>query len=155
MAATAVRLMACIAMAATLGACAIAPYPSQEPGPVPGASLPSAAVAFGTISAIDRVNPPGSAGGSGALIGGAVGAIVGRELGEKAMGRTAATVVGAAAGAMIGNEIERQHGGGKRELVRVSVQLDDGGTRSFDLSSAGDLRVGDRVRVESNRIQRF
>lgn len=155
MAATAARLTACVALATTLGACAIAPYPGQEPGPAPGVALPSAAVTFGTVSAIDQVSPPGSPGGSGALIGGAVGAIVGRELGEKAIGRMAATVVGAAAGAMIGNEIERQHGAGKRELVRVSVQLDNGGMRSFDLPSAGDLRVGDRVRVESDRIRRF
>ena len=70
------------------------------------------------------------------------------------MGRTAATMVGAAAGAMIGNEIERQHGAGKRELVRVSVQLDNGRIVTFDEASGTDLRVGERVRIDNNRVVR-
>jgi outer membrane lipoprotein SlyB len=35
------------------------------------------------------------------------------------------------------------------------VQLDRGGVRSFEFKSAGELRVGDRVRIEGNQLFRL
>ena len=37
---------------------------------------------------------------------------------------------------------------------RVTVQTDQGAMRTFDVGALGDLRVGDRVRVENNVIYR-
>ena len=58
------------------------------------------------------------------------------------------------AGILIGNEVERQSLG-RRDGVRVTVQLDSGAQRSFDYSHAGDIRIGDRVRVEGNQLLRM
>jgi hypothetical protein len=37
----------------------------------------------------------------------------------------------------------------------VLVLFDDGGTRVVELATAGDLRIGDHVLFENNRIQRL
>ncbi len=150
-----VRCLGLVALLGALGACAVTGQPGHERTPSAQTPMPSASMGYGVVTGIDRLKASSTSIGPGALIGGAVGAMVGRELGEKAMGRTTATMVGAAAGAMIGHEIERQQGGGARDRVRVSVLFDDGVTRSFEVATAEDLRVGDHVRVENNRIQRL
>ena len=40
------------------------------------------------------------------------------------------------------------------ESYRVSVQLDNGSMRSYDTSSYGELRIGDRVRIENGQLSR-
>lgn len=155
MIASTVRCLGLIALLGALGACAVTGQPGHDRPSGAQAPLPSGAVSYGVVTAIDRVNASSRPFGTGALIGGAVGAMVGRELGEKAMGRATATMVGAAAGAMIGHEIEHQKSGGAPDRVRVSVLFDEGSTRVIELATAGELRVGDHVRVENNRIQRL
>ena len=39
-------------------------------------------------------------------------------------------------------------------VYRISVQTDNGQWRSYDVSSTGDLRVGDRVRIDNNVLYR-
>ena len=41
------------------------------------------------------------------------------------------------------------------QSYRVSVQTDNGGYRAFDVPSPGDLRIGDRVRIDNGQISRF
>ena len=82
------------------------------------------------------------------------GAVVGRQFGGSSEGRALGTFLGAVAGVLIGNQVEKQNIG-LRGGVRVSVQLDGGGQRSFDYANAGDLRVGERVRVEGTQIIRM
>ena len=106
------------------------------------------------VSAIDYVAAHDQVSGTGALMGGVAGAVIGRQFGNSGYGRVAGTVVGTMTGALIGNEIEKQQRGGKGGL-RVSVQLDQGGQRSFDLAGINDLRVGDRVRVDGNQLVRL
>ena len=60
----------------------------------------------------------------------------------------------AVTGVLIGNEIERQNHG-LRDGVRVMVQTERGAVRSFDFTHAGDMRVGDRVRIEGNQLVRM
>lgn len=92
--------------------------------------------------------------GAGAVIGGVLGAIVGNQVG-KGMGRAAATGVGVLGGAVAGNALEGNQRGPTVQSYRVSVQTDRGRMEVFDVPNPGDLRIGDRVRVENGRIQRI
>ncbi|MCY1526635.1 hypothetical protein D9M68_616730 [compost metagenome] len=57
---------------------------------------------------------------------------------------------------MLGNAIEAQQNGPRAyESYRVSVQTDRGGYRAFDVQSPGDLRIGDRVRIDNGHISRL
>jgi outer membrane lipoprotein SlyB len=90
----------------------------------------------------------------GAIVGGLVGGAIGSNIGQGA-GRTAATVLGAGAGALAGNRIARNASGATTAAgYRVTVQTDGGAWRTYEVGSTGDLRVGDRVRVENGVIYR-
>ena len=71
-------------------------------------------------------------------------------------GRAAATALGIVGGALLGNTIEAQQNGPRAyEIYRVSVQTDRGGYRAFDVQNPGDLRIGDRVRIDNGQISRM
>jgi outer membrane lipoprotein SlyB len=136
-------------------------YPATYPSTYPAAVAPSNFVEFGRVSNIEMVQAPqqGSSGNStaGTLIGGAVGAVLGNQIGSGG-GRAAATVLGAVGGAVVGNQIAKNRDGSYNSptgaVYRVSVQTDNGQWRSYDVSGTGDLRVGDRVRIENNVLFR-
>ena len=139
---------------ALLSACASRPQ-VNEPVYSPSRSAPSAAVSYGVVRSIDAVaaasdQPPGG----GAVVGGIIGAVVGRQFADSNSGKNVGTVAGAVGGALIGNEVEKNV---RRDQqgVRVNVQLDRGGVRSFEFKSIGDLRVGDRVRIDGNQLYRI
>jgi outer membrane lipoprotein SlyB len=93
--------------------------------------------------------------GAGAVLGAVVGGVLGNQVG-KGSGRAAATAVGVLGGAVAGNAIEgRNNNGDYAEGYRLSVQLDHGGYRVYDVSSPGDLRIGDRVRLYNGQISRL
>jgi outer membrane lipoprotein SlyB len=129
--------------------------PSRQGGYYPAQpQYPGAYTQFGRVANIELVSARGNTSGGGALLGGLVGAVVGRQFGNSSDGRATGTMLGAFGGAVIGNEIERdQHG--RRDHVRVSIQLDRGGIVAFDYASIGDLRIGDRVRIEGSRVYRL
>ena len=56
---------------------------------------------------------------------------------------------------MAGNAIEVRMNQGYTQAYRISIQLDQGGMRAYDVSSPGDLRVGDRVRLVNGQISRY
>jgi outer membrane lipoprotein SlyB len=90
----------------------------------------------------------------GAVVGGVAGAALGSLIGGGA-GRTAATVVGGVAGAAVGNNIARnQQGVTTQAGYRITMQSDQGAMRTFEVPATGDLRVGDRVRVDNGVIYR-
>lgn len=123
--------------------------PSRSATPAP------ANVAYGVVRSIETSSVSGDAAqGGGAVIGGIIGAVVGRQFADSNSGKNVGTVAGAVGGALIGNEVEKN---ARREQqgVRVNVQLDQGGVRSFDFKSSGELRVGDRVRIEGNQLYRL
>lgn len=92
--------------------------------------------------------------GAGALVGAVVGGLLGNQVG-KGSGRAAATAVGAIGGAVAGNSIEgRNNRSDEPEGYRLSVQLDQGGVRVYDVPTPGDLRIGDRVRLYNGQISR-
>lgn len=91
---------------------------------------------------------------AGAVVGGVLGAVVGRQIGG-GFGRDVATVLGAGAGAVIGSQVARNAGGVTTASgYRVTIQTEQGVMRSYEVSSVGELRVGERVKVENGVIYR-
>lgn len=130
------------------------PYRPAAAYPYPGGAYAE----FGHIAHIEvlRSQTPGyGTSGGGALAGGAVGGVLGNQIGHGS-GRAAATALGIVGGALLGNAIEAQNNAPRvYESYRISIQTDNGGYRSFDVPSPGDLRVGDRVRIDGGRISRL
>jgi outer membrane lipoprotein SlyB len=149
-------------VAASLAACSsyptapLATYPATTTYPV--ATAPVAGVEFGRVTNIEFL-PAGTvapAGNNvlGAIVGGVAGAALGSTIGGGS-GRTAATVLGGAAGALIGSQIARNASGATMAPgYRVTVQTDHGAMRLYEVSGTGDLRIGDRVRVDGGVIYR-
>jgi len=111
---------------------------------------------YGVVSGIQPLATsnavsPGSV--MGTVVGAVVGGVVGNQFGG-GHGRDVATVVGALGGAVAGNQIGRQYSNAAPSAYRIVVQLNDGSSRSFDVPSPGDLRPGDRVRIDGNRLDR-
>jgi len=148
------------ALAALLGACSSVPlsgpvgsYPSGYPATSP------AYLEYGRVTHIEYfpggtassgVNVPGAI--LGAVAGAVVGNVAGRAIGGSSTRDTAA-VLGGVAGAAIGSQAGRT-GTTTSPVYRVSVQTDQGAMRTYDVPATGDLRVGDRVRVENGVIYR-
>lgn len=133
-------------------------YPATYPaGTYPAPSNQGAYVEYGRVRNVEvvRLQQPSASPGIGAVIGGVAGAVVGSQIGSGG-GRTAATVIGAVGGAVAGNAIERSRTANVSagESYRVSVQVDNGPMRAYDMSSYGDLRIGDRVRIENGQLYR-
>ena len=109
-------------------------------------------VDYGLIVAIEIYrtsdNPPIN---TGTVLGGIAGGVIGHQIGS-GRGNTAATIVGAIGGAAIGNEIEKRQAQGSR--YRITVRLDSERTLVVEETRDSGLRIGDRVRVEGNRIYR-
>ena len=137
-----------------LAACASRPQATNAPVYSPSRTAP-AAVSYGVVRVIEAVNAGGEqASGTGAVVGGVIGAVVGRQFADSSSGKNVGTVAGAVGGALIGNEVEK-NARREQQTVRVNVQVDHGGMRSFEFKSVGDLRVGDRVRIEGNQLYRL
>jgi outer membrane lipoprotein SlyB len=151
-----VRFAAPVLCLALLGACA-SHGSSRKDSPVYGGSgsNPTQSIAYGQVRSIESIGiPSDQPQGAGAVVGGVIGAVVGRQFGDSNSGKNAGTVVGAVGGAIIGNEIEKN---ARRDAngVRITVTLDNGGSRSFEFKEAGGLRVGDRVRIEGKQLYRL
>ena len=101
-----------------------------------------------------RVQDGSGIGAGGAIAGGVIGGVLGNQVG-KGTGRAAATAVGVLGGAVAGNAIEGRNNQEYVQGYRLSVQLDQGGYRVYDVSSPGDLRIGDRVRLYNGQISRM
>lgn len=155
-----------VVVVAGLAACAA---PMNQPAPVstyPAGNYPTSNyptqpqgnyVEFGRVSNVEVLRSQEQAKGSGvgAVLGGVAGAVVGRQIGGGS-GRDVATVAGAVGGAFAGNAIEKNRSANAnvRETYRVSVQLDNGVFRAYDVPSYGELRIGDRVKIENNQLYR-
>jgi outer membrane lipoprotein SlyB len=149
---------------ATLTAC-VAPAPIYQTSRYPYQAPPRAIqyqeasyVEYGHVANIEVLRSEtagtGTSGG-GAVAGGVIGGVVGNQFG-RGNGRAAATALGIVGGALLGNTIEAQQNGPRAyETYRVSVQTDRGGYRAFDVQSPGDLRIGDRVRIDNGQISRM
>ncbi len=137
------------ASAITLGGCA-APGYNYYGGPA--TVVPR--VQYGVVENIDIFRGDGAGPvGVGALLGGVAGGVIGHQFGGGS-GNTAATIAGAVGGAVVGNEVERQNRvEGSR--YRITVRTDSGSLLQLDNANDLNLRVGDRVRIEGNRVFRL
>lgn len=150
----AVRAVLVVAITASLGACVVRPpMQARSPG-YPAAPGAVAQVEYGVVASIEPLMAQRQTSGGGAVAGGVTGAVVGRQFGGSGEGRALGTFLGAVAGVLIGNEVERQNQG-LREGVRVVVQTDSGAQRSFEFTHAGNMRIGDRVRIEGGQLVRM
>ena len=148
---------------AMLAGCATEPMPvygSSYPA-YPASTAPVAGIEYGRIVGIQYLpagsNVAANPGGSnvlGAVVGGLLGGVLGNQIGSGG-GRAAATVLGAVGGAAVGNRIARdQRGYTTAPGYRITMQTDQGYTRVYEVPATGDLRVGDRVRVDNGVIYR-
>jgi outer membrane lipoprotein SlyB len=131
------------------------PAYGQPSYPDPGYAQPGGGYStqYGTVGAIRPIGGATSPSGvAGTVVGAVVGGVLGNQIG-RGHGRDAATVIGALGGAVAGNQIGQRMG--QPAGYRVDVQLSDGSGRSFDMQTPGDLRPGDRVRIDGNQISRY
>jgi outer membrane lipoprotein SlyB len=153
------------ALAASLAACAYNPPQYAPVGAYPGGGYPVAAAPMGTeygrVSNIQFFQAGPAASGQnvpGAVIGAVAGALVGNMVGRSLGGvsaRDTSTVLGGVGGAVIGSQAGRGAPGPATPVYRITVQSDQGVMRFFDVPSPGDLRIGDRVRVDNGVISHY
>lgn len=110
---------------------------------------------YGIVHSIELVRQEraGSTIGLGTLAGAVVGGIVGNQIGS-GKGNTAATVVGAAGGAYVGHELENRNQQ-QADAYRVTVRMENGSNQTLMQDMSGDIRVGDRVRIENGVARRY
>ena len=112
---------------------------------------------YGIVQSIElvRQDRAGSTIGLGTIAGAVVGGIVGNQVGS-GKGNTAATVIGAAGGAYVGHELEnRNQNQQQTDAYRVTVRMEDGSNQTLMQDTSGDIRVGDRVRIENGVARRY
>jgi len=150
------RALARFAIGATvvglMAGCATQQPPSQHTAA--GQPIYGNYTQYGEIVGIDQIRTEGRSSGVGAILGGIAGAVIGNQFGSHG-GRAAMTGLGAVGGVVAGDQIEKRRNGGQAGAWRFTVRLSDGNVRTFDYEQPGDLRVGDRVRVEEGRIYRY
>ena len=138
-----IQLAALGATALLLLACADNPFPAENTVRVDYGYVESIHVYRGTDSQPINV---------GTVLGGIAGGVIGHQIGS-GTGNTVATIAGVVGGAFVGNEIEKSEVRGSR--YRITVRLDSGTILVVEDSRDVDLRIGDRVRVENNRVYRI
>ena len=149
--------------AATLAACSsygptTPTYSSNAPVYNSPAAYPAQGTEYGRIVNIEYM-PAGTTAAPnasilGAVVGGVAGGLLGSTIGA-GTGRAAATVLGAVGGAAVGQHLARnQQGVTTQAGYRITMQSDQGVMRTYEVPATGDLRVGDRVRVDNGVIYR-
>ena len=110
------------------------------------------ATAYGVVDSIETIRGGGSGIGAGAVIGGVVGGVLGSQVGG-GTGKDVATVAGVVGGAVAGHQIEKS--ASQQDSYRIKVRLEDGRYQTVTQKGMVDLRVGDRVRIENDKVSRY
>lgn len=145
-----------------LGGCAgTDPYSTRSNNPYPDnnrSSDSARTTSYGVIDSIDSVRSDSNASGSpigiGTVIGGVVGGVVGNQVGG-GNGKTAATAAGVVGGAIVGHELEKNRSNDGSYSYRIGVRLDNGRYENVTQNNIGNMRVGDRVRIENGEVTRY
>ena len=104
----------------------------------------------GVVDAVNAVEVDGNGKVIGTLAGGALGALIGSQIG-KGDGRTVAGVAGAVGGALIGREIARRQGHSVQ--YEVVVRLSQGERKVVMYEAAPSVKVGDAVRIVGDHVE--
>lgn len=104
----------------------------------------------GTIEQVERTQTQGDATGLGAAGGAVVGGLLGNQVG-RGSGKKAATIAGVAAGAYAGHVAEKSYAG-NQNAYRIVMRTNDGRVITNVQPDAMNLRIGDRARVDNDRI---
>jgi outer membrane lipoprotein SlyB len=114
---------------------------------------PPAGYRVGIVDKIEVVKKGDGHNAAGTVVGAVVGGLIGHQIGSGS-GRTAATIAGAAGGAVVGHEVQGRSRAA-HETFRVTVRYRNGDYQVVTQNDITDLRTGDRVRVEGDRIFRL
>ena len=149
-----------------LGGCAgTDPFSTRSNNAYPDNSYPdnrssdaSHSISYGVIDSINSVRSDSNASGSpigiGTVIGGVVGGVVGNQVGS-GNGKTAATAAGVVGGAYVGHQLEKNRSNDGTYNYRIGVRLDNGRYETFQQNNIGNMRVGDRVRIDNGEVTRY
>lgn len=137
-----------VAAAAAAAGPGSAPAPTSKPAVMQVAAAPTCPDC-GTVQSVREVEKAGQASGGGAVAGGVVGALLGRQVAPDH--RRAGTVLGAVGGAVAGHQIEKHAKSGN--VWEVTVRFADG-TRTFTQETSPGVVAGDRVRVVNGALVR-
>lgn len=123
--------------------------PVTPPAPASAHASEPACADCGQVISVSVTQKAGEYSAAGVLAGGAIGAVLGNQVGG-GFGKDLATLAGAAGGAYAGKVIEEKM---KTHMIwTVSVQYGNGGKASFEFTSDPALQVGDKVRNSGNTI---
>jgi outer membrane lipoprotein SlyB len=108
----------------------------------------------GIVERIDVVSSGRSApSATGAVLGGIVGAVAGRQISDRTGGsegnKNVSTVAGAVAGAAAGNAIQKRTTG---DTYNVTVRMDDGRRVTISQHDLGGIRENTYVRIQNGRV---
>ncbi|MEI8158217.1 MAG: glycine zipper 2TM domain-containing protein [Burkholderiales bacterium] len=123
---------------------------APAPSPVPAATEPACSEC-GRVMAVAVTQKAGDYSAAGVLAGGAIGAVLGNQIGG-GFGKDLATLAGAAGGAYAGKVIEEKM---KTHTVwTVTVHYANESKVSFDFTADPGLQVGDKVKNSGSTIVR-
>ncbi|HET6395244.1 MAG TPA: glycine zipper 2TM domain-containing protein [Pseudoxanthomonas sp.] len=144
---------------AAVGTFALAGCSTTSPNYGYGSSYPSSpsrvsCIDCGIVTRIDTVPAGRSApSATGAVLGGIVGAVAGRQISDRTGGsegnKNVATVAGAVAGAAAGNAIQNRV---TDDTYNIHVRMDDGRTVVINQRDLGGIRENTYVRVVNGRV---
>lgn len=147
--------------AALLGGCASpAPYSGTRADTAYPDNRPSDGpryTQYGVVDSINTVQTEGNGSspiGIGTVIGGVVGGVLGNQVGG-GTGRSVATAAGVVGGAVVGHQIEKNRSNTTAAAYQIRVRLDNGRYESYTQDAIGDMRNGDRVRIDNGRVSRY
>lgn len=103
----------------------------------------------GRVTSVALTTTEGKASGVGAVAGGVGGAVVGHQFGS-GRGNTAMTIAGAAGGAYAGHQVEKSMN--KKNFWQVSVDMEEGGRKTFNFGAEPAFKAGDRVKVRDGKL---
>jgi len=140
---------------ATAKAKAVAPTPAAAPAPQATPAAPAADAAAcpdcGRVMAVSVTQKAGDASAVGVIAGGAIGAVLGNQVGG-GFGKDLATLAGAAGGAYAGKVIEEKM---KTHTVwTVTVHYANDSKSTYEFTADPGFQVGDWVRNSGNTIVR-
>jgi outer membrane lipoprotein SlyB len=106
----------------------------------------------GKVISVQSVEKEGKGSALGVVAGGVAGALLGNQIGGGS-GKTVATIGGAAGGAYLGNMAEKKYKA--KTVKKVTVTLDNGNSRTFELDDSAQIVKGDRVQITEGVLNRY